>query len=99
MNRYATSRIIKTPANESRLETTIVPVMPTSDTDTYIQTSSPERLDKLANTFYGTATLWWLIASVNGLGKGTLVVPANSVLRIPSMNNAQQIINNTNNAR
>jgi hypothetical protein len=99
MNRYATSRIIKTPTNKSRLETTIVPVMPTSDTDTYIQTSSPERLDKLANTFYGTATLWWLIASVNGLGKGTLVVPANSVLRIPSMNNAQQIINNTNNAR
>ena len=99
MNRYATSRIIKTPTNKSRIETTIVPVMPTSDTDTYIQTTTPERLDKLANTFYGTATLWWLIASVNGLGKGTLVVPANSVIRIPSMNNAQQIINNTNNAR
>lgn len=99
MNRYATSRIIKTPSNKSRMETTIVPVMPTADTDTYIQTTSPERLDKLANTFYGTATLWWLIASVNGLGKGTLVVPANSVIRIPSMNNAQQIINNTNNAR
>jgi hypothetical protein len=99
MNRYATSRIIKTPTNKSRLETTIVPVMPPGDTDTYIQTTSPERLDKLANTFYGTATLWWLIASVNGLGKGTLVVPANSTIRIPSMNNAQQIINNTNNAR
>lgn len=99
MNRYATSRIIKSPDNKRRLETTIVPVMPTSDTDTYIQTSSPERLDKLANTFYGTATLWWLIASVNGLGKGTLVVPANSTIRIPAMNNAQQIINNTNNAR
>jgi hypothetical protein len=99
MNRYATSRIIKSTDNKRRLETTIVPVMPTSDTDTYIQTSSPERLDKLANTFYGTATLWWLIASVNGLGKGTLVVPANSTIRIPSMNNAQQIINNTNNAR
>lgn len=99
MNRYATSRIIKSPSNKSRLETTIVPVMPIGDTDTYIQTTSPERLDKLANTFYGSATLWWLIASVNGLGKGTLVVPANSVIRIPSMNNAQQIINNTNNAR
>ena len=99
MNRYATSKIIKTSTNKSRMETTIVPVMPTSNTDTYIQTSSPERLDKLANTFYGTSTLWWLIASVNGLGKGTLIVPINSTLRIPSMNSVQQIINDINNAR
>lgn len=99
MNRYTTSRIIKTPTNKRRLETTIVPVMPYSETDTYIQTTTPERLDKLANTFYGSATFWWLIASVNGLGKGTLVVPANSTIRIPSMNNVQQIINNTNNTR
>jgi hypothetical protein len=99
MNRYATARIIKTPTDKSRISTTIVPVQPISTDDVYIQTTSLERLDRLANTFYGTATLWWLIASVNGLGKGTLVVPINSTLRIPSMNNVQQIINNVNNAR
>ena len=99
MSRYITTFNLKDDNGISRKSTTILPSVPSTPQDVFIVTTSAERLDKLANTFYGTATLWWLIASVNGLGKGTLVVPANSVIRIPSMNNAQQIINNTNNAR
>jgi len=99
MNRYATSTIIMAPTNKRRISTTVIPVMPYSSGDIYIQTTSPDRLDKLANTFYGTSTLWWLIATANGLGKGTLVVPENSTIRIPAMNNAQQVINNANTTR
>jgi hypothetical protein len=99
MSRYATSRII-TANNEKRYNTTtIIPVFPISNSDIYIVTTSVERLDKLAKTFYGDATLWWIIATANGLGKGTIIVPSNSRLRIPSATNAQQIINTTNTTR
>ena len=73
--------------------------MPLSVDDTYIVTTSVERLDKLANTFYGDATKWWVIATANGLGKGTVLVPTDSRLRIPSITNVQQVINNSNNLR
>jgi hypothetical protein len=56
-------------------------------------------LGQLANKFYGDSTLWWIIASANGLGKGTIVVPRNSKLRIPSDKNIQQLINILNNSR
>ena len=29
-------------------------------------------------------SLWWVIAAANGLGKGTMIVPANTKLRIPA---------------
>lgn len=99
MSRYATSRVI-TANNEKRYQsTTIVPVLPFSESDIYIVTTSVERLDKLANTFYNDSSKWWAIAIVNGLGKGTLMVPSNSRLRIPSIANIQQIINNSNSLR
>ena len=99
MSRYATSRILSN-INENRyVSTTIIPVLPFSTSDTYIITTSIERLDKLANTFYNDASLWWAIAVVNGLGKGTLVVPPNSRLRIPNIANIQQIINDSTNLR
>ena len=83
MSRYTTSQTLKRVAEQRRISTVIVPVIPLSDQDTYIKTTTPERLDKLANTFYGDATLWWIIAVSNGIGKGTLIVPPNIQLRIP----------------
>jgi hypothetical protein len=99
MNRYSLSKKIKSKTGKTALGTTIVPTMAIAPDDIYIQTTTPDRLDKLSNTFYGTPTLWWLIASANGIGKGTLIVPANSRIRIPSQNNVLQYINNVNNAR
>ncbi len=61
-----------------RRSTTIFPTIPATANDTFIITTSADRLDKLANTFYGDVSLWWVIAAANGLGKGTLVVPANT---------------------
>jgi hypothetical protein len=99
MSRYATSQILKSIGKPRKLSSIIIPVIPVSESDTFIETSSEERLDKLANTFYGDATLWWAIAVSNGIGKGTLIVPQNSTLRIPSIENIQQIINQTNQSR
>ena len=100
MARYNSTPTIKNEVTGKRRKaTTILPVIPANEADIFIQTTSPDRLDKLANTFYGDVTLWWVIAAANGLGKGTIIVPADSRLRIPSAANVQQVINDTNNLR
>jgi hypothetical protein len=99
MSRYATSTVMATTNEKRYISSTIVPVLPLSSDDIYIVTTGVERLDKLANTFYGDASKWWAIATANGLGKGTIMIPSNSRLRIPSISNIQQVINNTNNLR
>ena len=41
------------------------------------------RLDQLAQTFYGDSTLWWVIASANGIG-GFTSLKSGTALRIPA---------------
>jgi hypothetical protein len=43
--------------------------------------------------------LWWVIAAANGLGKGTLVVPANTKLRIPAKTEFLDQVIQTNRTR
>lgn len=99
MSRYNTTSEIRDNKDIRRRGTTVFPVMPLTVDDIYIVTSGIERLDKLAQTFYGDASLWWIIASANGLGKGTLIVQENTNLRIPSKLNAQDIIIELNRSR
>ena len=73
--------------------------MPKNKADTYIRITNADRLDKLAQTFYGDATLWWIIAVSNGLGKGSMHVPENTIIRIPANENIQEIINQINISR
>jgi len=99
MSRYTTSQTLKRVAEQRRISTVILPVIPLSNQDIYIKTTTPDRLDKLADTFYGDATLWWIIAVSNGFGKGSLHVPGNTTIRIPPSDNIQQIIKNANQER
>lgn len=99
MSRYSTSKQIKDKNGSRRVNTTIVPPVPKSDLDTYIQVTNTERLDKLAYDFYDDASQWWIIAAANGLGKGTLMVPEGSRIRIPSKTAIQDLISNTNKER
>jgi len=94
MNRYGGTQIIKQPITENRrIETTIFSVPPVETTDIFIRTTGIERLDKLALEFYGDSTAWTIIAAANGIGKGTYVIPPNTKLRIPVINNINQYIN------
>lgn len=95
-SRYKTTSVVQGQNDLRRFGTTMIPNILVSTADTYIQVTSVERLDKLANKFYGDSTLWWIIAAANFLGKGTIVVPTNTVLRIPAKTNIQTIINNIN---
>ena len=62
----------------------------------YIRTTSMDRLDKLALYFYEDSTMWPIIATANGLGKGTIIVPPNTKLRIPANTNSTNTIVNAN---
>lgn len=100
MNRYSTVRVIKDELTSKRyFNTIIIPTPEITSNDVYIQTTTQDRLDRLAYIFYDDESLWWLIASANGLGKGTYIVPPNTRLRIPTKTNIQQNIINTNNDR
>jgi nucleoid-associated protein YgaU len=99
MSRYQTSKQLKNQKGKRRFSTVIVPPVPKTDLDTYIEVTSADRLDKLAYEFYGDASLWWVIASSNELGKGTLIVEQNQILRIPSVTTIQDLISNTNKER
>ena len=89
MSRYRKSLIIRDEQRTRRLDTTFVPFIPLDPSDVYIVTTSPERIDLLADRFYGDSTKWWIIASANNLGKGTFHIPGNTRIRIP--NNIQLI--------
>jgi len=99
MSRYTTTDIIKDEDGKQRKATTIFPTIPITLSDTFIITTSADRLDKLANIFYQDITLWWVIAAANGLGKGTLIVPGNTKLRIPAKTDFLDEIIETNSTR
>lgn len=99
MARYNSTPTEKDNNSKRKKAVTIFPVLPPTDADINITITSPDRLDKLAYTFYEDVTLWWVIAAANGLGKGSYIVPANTTLRIPSKNNVADFVTNLNRNR
>lgn len=65
-----------------RLQTIFYPNFSSIET-TQIVSQEGDRLDLLAKEFYGNENLWFVIAKVNNLGKGTLNVPAGLIIKIP----------------
>ena len=71
MNRYQKIKKIR---NENQFVGTIgdqyyrtnyYPEIPPLETDIYVETEFGDRLDLLANRFYGDVTLYWIIATAN----------------------------------
>lgn len=98
-SRYALATQLQNSMGKRRISSLIIPNIPRSSNDIYIQTTSVERLDKLAAKFYQDATMWWAIGVANGLGKGTLIIPQNTRIRIPDKNIVQQVIIEINRSR
>jgi len=72
----------------------IYPDIPFSDSDVYVIPVLGDRLDLLAYDVYSDSSLWWIIASANGLPGDSLIPPIGQQLRIPI--NVQSIIDNYN---
>lgn len=98
MGRYDTTTAIRNKFGKQIANTTIIDI-PIATTDIYIRTTSIERLDLLAHTFYGDVSDWYKIANANGLGKGSIWVPTNTVLRIPKTSKLNDYITKLNNER
>ena len=65
--------------------TSYYPPIPLSPNDVYAITDFGDRLDILANQFYGDSSLWWVISiSNNELVQDSLTPPVGAQIRIPS---------------
>ena len=64
-----------------------------SNGDMHVIAQVGDRLDSLAEQFYGNSRLWWFIANVNGLN--TMNVKAGTKLRIPSDATSATIVVNS----
>ena len=52
---------------------TMYPSIPMKDSDTFIAPVVGEKLENLANRFYGDGTLWWIIAKANNINDSTVL--------------------------
>lgn len=97
MNRYS-STPIKTRWDGKRVYlTTSYPVITQQDSDIVIITQDGMYLDSLAYKYYNDATLWWIIALANNLGKGRLSVEPGLQIFIPTnVNNILTQMNSLN---
>ena len=66
-------------------------IKPTQE-DVYIFTRTGDRLDNLAHQYYNDSGLWWVLALVNNLGKGSFAVPVAIQLRIPSKKSLNDLL-------
>lgn len=83
-DRYFYSPILKDEEEGFRKrKSTLYPKIEQHDDDIIITTNIGDRLDLLANRYYGDVTMWWIIAQANNIGKGNLNVLPGTRLRIP----------------
>lgn len=94
ISRYNKNKTKKLNGGREVYQSKIYPNIPKSDQDVYIVTQGGDRLDTLANQFFGDSTLWWIIASANNIHDAPFALPDGTILRIPQ--NYQEIVNNFN---
>ena len=100
MERYDNANIL-VKKRKAYYKSKFYPNIPLSSGDTYIITSSGDRLDTLAYSYYNDVNLWWVIAMANNnINKGALYLQPGTQLRIPSdINSILEIYNQFNQSR
>lgn len=95
MRRYENIGLFYTLKDEKRItrkRSVTIPIFEPSDQDVYIITQVGDRLDILSSEYYNDQTMWWIIATVNNVGKGTFIVEPGIQLRIPNPNAVRELI-------
>jgi hypothetical protein len=67
-----------------------LPVLPEQSDDISYQVQGGDRIDRLANKFYGDPELWWVIAEANGFEILPTDLNEGEFIRIPSPRFVQQ---------
>lgn len=85
-SRYATASVVTAsgPTGDPRQEMRPAFPTPKAITYTYYRTVVGDRVDTLANDFYGRGDLWWMIAEANPEYLDWFDIVPGTVLRIPS---------------
>ena len=83
MDRYSNVKVENKEPNKKTFNSSIPPTIEKDANDTYFYTVKGDRLDLIADEWYGDASLWPIIATANGLGKGTLFPIPGTQLGIP----------------
>ena len=87
MRRYnSTKKINDLRTNDQVYGTVKLPQIPVSPNDRYIISREGDRLDLLANQFYGDPRMWILLATANNLGKGSFIIRPGLQIRLPDLN-------------
>ncbi|MBT4678748.1 MAG: hypothetical protein HOB69_02700 [Flavobacterium sp.] len=94
MGRYDETLLKFNKKGQRVLVPTLYPVIPLSDEDQFIFPMDGDRLDSVAYRYYNDASLWWVVAKANELGKGRTILNPNFQIRIPG--NIAKIIANFN---
>jgi len=91
MNRYKNIPILKNSRGREYYKGTKYPDIPLSENDIYVITVFGDRLDVLAQQYYGDSSLYWIISSANpSLSFNSLYIPLGTQLRIP--NNVSNVL-------
>lgn len=94
MSRYRNNPIKKLRDGREVYRSKIYPDIPLRNDDVYVVTQTGDRLDLLAYQYYGSQSLWWIIASANNIHNAQLGLKEGTILRIPQ--NYIQIQSNFN---
>ena len=74
------------------------PTLEPSNEDYYFIAREQDRMDLIANDFYGDPPYWWVVAMANDLPGDSMFAPPGFQLRIPgNLNNALTAYNVENN--
>lgn len=82
--RYEGIRVKKDKDGKRYVPPVLYPNIPYDPKDIYVRSVTGDRLDLLAHQFYKNVSYWWIIAYANNIGKGTMIIPPNSQVRIPA---------------
>tara|TARA_Y100000361_G_C11159064_1_gene345983 strand:+ start:2607 stop:2957 length:351 start_codon:yes stop_codon:yes gene_type:complete len=84
MSRYSNIQTIRNSEGKRFYPSIKYPNIPLSEGDAYILCNSTDRYDKLAQTYYGDSSLWWVISIANNASpQNSLFPPLDTYIRIP----------------
>ena len=83
MSRYSNNETQKLKEGKVVYKSKIYPKIPLKDTDIYIVAQTGDRVDTLAQQFYGDSSLYWIILTANNIHDAPFAFPDGTILRIP----------------
>jgi hypothetical protein len=82
--RYENTPILKDTAGKRYFKEVLYPQIDPKETDIYVITTAGDRLDLLADQFYGDSTKYWIISCSNNIKKDRITIAVGTQLRIPT---------------